>query len=149
MSDLRLVVAGDGPERGKLEGMMSPGVEMVGSLSGGEVRQLLLRSRAVLIPSLWYESQPMVALESLAAGTPVLGSGIGGLGETLAPLGGDWTAIPGAVDDWTSRISALGRDELIAQAGPEARRTYEEKYRPSAALRRLEAVYDGVIARGA
>jgi glycosyltransferase involved in cell wall biosynthesis len=148
-SDLRLVVAGDGPERDKLADMVSPGVEMVGSLSRGEVRELLLKSRAVLIPSLWYESQPMVALESLAAGTPVLGSCIGGLGETLAPLGAAWTAIPGAIDDWASRIKAVGSDELIAQAGPDARRLYETKYLPGAALRRLEAVYDEVIARGA
>jgi glycosyltransferase involved in cell wall biosynthesis len=148
-SDLRLVVAGDGPERERLDEMVSPGVEMVGSLSRDEVRGLLLKSRAVLVPSLWYESQPMVALESLAAGTPVLGAGIGGLGETLAPLGPDWMAIPGAVDDWISRISALGNDELVAQAGRQARRIYERKYLPSAALLRLEAVYDEVIAPGA
>jgi glycosyltransferase involved in cell wall biosynthesis len=148
-SDLRLVVAGDGPEREKLDRMVGPGVEMLGSISRAEVRELLLGSRAVLIPSLWYESQPMVALESLAAGTPVLGSGIGGLRETLAPLGPSWTATPGAVDDWAARISALANDDLVAPAGPAARRLYEEKHLPSAALRRLEAVYDGVIARGA
>ena len=147
-TDLSLVIAGDGPEREKLRAKAGPGVEMVGPLSADAVRQLLLRSRAVLMPSLLYESQPLVALEALAAGAPVLGSGIGGLGETLAPFGENWTAAPGDVDDWAARIASLAEDGLVARGGVAARRIYEERYLPAAALLRLEAIYEEVIGRG-
>jgi glycosyltransferase involved in cell wall biosynthesis len=44
-------------------------------------------SRLVLMPSLWWESFPRVAAESLINGIPVLGSRRGGLSETLEHAG--------------------------------------------------------------
>jgi glycosyltransferase involved in cell wall biosynthesis len=44
-------------------------------------------SRLVLMPSLWWESFPRVAVEALLNGIPVLGSARGGLPETLAEAG--------------------------------------------------------------
>jgi glycosyltransferase involved in cell wall biosynthesis len=44
-------------------------------------------SKIVLMPSLWWESFPRVAAESLINGIPVLGSNRGGLPETLSEAG--------------------------------------------------------------
>jgi glycosyltransferase involved in cell wall biosynthesis len=142
---LRLLVAGDGPERSKLDNMVSPGVEMLGRLPRQAIETMLLEARAVLMPSLWYESQPLVALESLASGTPILGTGLGGLGETLAALGTDWTAVPGSVDDWVAQISLLTDDQVVEKGGREARLIYEERYLPTVAMKRLETIYDDVL----
>jgi glycosyltransferase involved in cell wall biosynthesis len=38
---------------------------------------LLLDTRALVIPSICYENQPMVVLEAFAAGVPVIGSRMG------------------------------------------------------------------------
>jgi glycosyltransferase involved in cell wall biosynthesis len=37
------------------------------------------------VPSRWYENQPMVVLEALARGTPVVGSALGGMPELIEP----------------------------------------------------------------
>lgn len=38
---------------------------------------------ALVVPSIWPENNPLVALEALSVGTPVIGSNIGGLGEII------------------------------------------------------------------
>jgi len=44
-------------------------------------------TRACLMPSLWWENQPLVAVEAMANGIPVVGSDRGGLPETLGAAG--------------------------------------------------------------
>jgi len=38
---------------------------------------------ARVVPSIWPENNPMVALEAISVGTPVIGMNVGGLGEVL------------------------------------------------------------------
>lgn len=79
---LRLVVVGEGPLRADLEQRDSPGVSFLGRVAPGEIRRLMLSARALVFPSVWYEGQPLVLLEALAAGLPVLAHDIGGVIET-------------------------------------------------------------------
>ena len=43
----------------------------------------MARARFSVLPSVWYENGPMAALESLAAGLPLVGSAIGGIPEMI------------------------------------------------------------------
>jgi len=76
--DAELVVAGDGPLRAKLEAI-DPKVTFVGQVDASARDQLLRRAAVVVIPSRHREGTPMIALEALAAGVPVVASRIGGL----------------------------------------------------------------------
>jgi hypothetical protein len=76
--DLQLLVVGDGPLRAELEGASPPSVRFRRQVPPDEVERLMLRSRALVFPSLSYEGQPMVVLEALASGLPVLASRLGG-----------------------------------------------------------------------
>ena len=58
-------------------------VEFLGELSGEQRDALLAASYAVLMPGSWPEPFGLVAIESLACGTPVLARRVGGLDEII------------------------------------------------------------------
>jgi len=146
---LRLVVAGDGPGRGALEADAPSSVEFLGRVDSSEVSARLKRARALVLPSIWYEGQPLVALEGLAAGVPIVLSDIGGLPELLGGNGAGWLTPPNDIDSLASLLPMLDDDEAVDDRGARARDRYRAAYTPVAALSRLEAAYEGVMARTA
>jgi glycosyltransferase involved in cell wall biosynthesis len=78
---VRVVVAGDGPER-----RSDPRITWLGSVDAAR-RDLVLREASVVVipsrvlPNGRTEGAPLVALEALAAGVPVVASAVGGLRE--------------------------------------------------------------------
>ncbi len=83
----RLVIAGDGPERGKLErqtielGLISS-VEFVGSVPPEKVPHLINEATLVVIPSR-LEGFGLVALEAALMARPVVATRVGGLPEVV------------------------------------------------------------------
>lgn len=55
-------------------------VEVRGFVSNEEVKRIISKSRAVILPTQWYEGFPMIVVESFAAGTPVICSDLGNVG---------------------------------------------------------------------
>lgn len=53
-----------------------------------DVGTTMLKYSAVVIPSQWFETGPLVALEAIANDVPVLGSDLGGIAEMAARYGG-------------------------------------------------------------
>ena len=53
---LELVVAGDGPERARLEQQAGPRVTFLGSVGAADAQELLRSARALVVPSRWYEA---------------------------------------------------------------------------------------------
>jgi len=107
----RLIVAGDGPERARLAGTSR--VELIGSVDHSGRDELLRRAAVVVIPSRVLpsgrtEGMPLVALEALAAGVPVVASAVGG----LPALGGSIALVPPDDPD------ALARAIDVAIASP-------------------------------
>lgn len=87
---VKLKIAGDGPLLATLRKRYAdtPEIEFLGHLSGEEVVGLLLSAKASVIPSEWYENNPLGVIESLCCGTPVIGATIGGIPELLNPSNG-------------------------------------------------------------
>lgn len=50
-------------------------------------RRFWRKTRVCLMPSLWWENQPLVAIEAMLNGIPVIGSNRGGIPETLGDAG--------------------------------------------------------------
>jgi glycosyltransferase involved in cell wall biosynthesis len=86
---VRLVVAGDGPDRAEVESLarslgLAERVTFVGRVEGEQKWELLRHASVVAVPSR-YESFGLVVLEALAAGTPVVGFQLPSLKEIVTP----------------------------------------------------------------
>jgi glycosyltransferase involved in cell wall biosynthesis len=138
---------GDGPARADLERLGVPGVRFAGRLAPEQVRELMLAGRALAFPSRSYEGQPMVVLEALAAGLPVLASDLGGLPELLRPTGAGWLAPPGDVAGWTGALRGLTQTAPVVQASAAALRLYQQVFTEERAARALEDAYERARAR--
>lgn len=78
--DIQFVFAGSGPLKSEVTGT---NIMDVGFLSGDRLTELVQSASLTVCPSEWYENCPMSVLESIAAGTPVLGANIGGIPELI------------------------------------------------------------------
>jgi glycosyltransferase involved in cell wall biosynthesis len=85
--DLTLKIAGSGPMEAVLKQYVNENamynVEFIGFVAGGAKQRLIEEALCTIIPSEWYENFPMSVVESLACGTPVIASRIGGLPEMI------------------------------------------------------------------
>jgi glycosyltransferase involved in cell wall biosynthesis len=81
----RLKVAGGGPLESELRERYGacPNIEFLGMLDADAVARLLANARLSVVPSQWYENNPLSVVESLCAGTPVAGADIGGIPELI------------------------------------------------------------------
>ena len=80
----KLYIAGDGPLFDELkERYKAPNIIFLGHLNYEEIIKLLKSVLFSVVPSIWYENNPLSVIESLCSGTPVLGARIGGIPELL------------------------------------------------------------------
>jgi glycosyltransferase involved in cell wall biosynthesis len=87
MSNIKLVVVGKGEQEKELkEYVMSDKIKnviFVGFKYGEELDEFVQKANFVIVPSEWYENNPMSIIESYSLGTPVIGSNIGGIPEMI------------------------------------------------------------------
>jgi glycosyltransferase involved in cell wall biosynthesis len=71
IANVPVTFVGEGPER---EAIMreNPGSEITGWVRPEQVHEKLRQSRAFVIPSIWYECSPLVTVEALSHGLPVI-----------------------------------------------------------------------------
>ena len=92
-SDTELIVCGDGPLREELEVSVKRNnlenfVRFVGYVNGIKKREYLFLSEILIVPSIVTESGdteglPVVILEGLAAGIPIIASNVGGISDVI------------------------------------------------------------------
>jgi glycosyltransferase involved in cell wall biosynthesis len=82
-SGIQIKIAGTGPLLESLRRQSPPNVEFTGYKSGDELYDYIRRARFVVVPSEWYENNPMSIIESMTLGTPVIGSRAGGISELV------------------------------------------------------------------
>lgn len=114
-NDIALVVAGDGEQRRELETLArthSIDAKFVGRVSASERDELFSASDVVVVPSLALkdgrtEGLPVICLEAMAAGRPVVAARVGGLPEIIIDGENGMLFDPGNVDNLSNKLSQL------------------------------------------
>jgi glycosyltransferase involved in cell wall biosynthesis len=78
------------------------------SLSRNEVAATMAQHDALVVPSVWLETGPLVVLEAQATGLYVVGSRLGGIGELVADGADGELVEAGSVRAWAAAIERLG-----------------------------------------
>jgi glycosyltransferase involved in cell wall biosynthesis len=145
---LHVVAVGDGPDRSRHQAMaerLGLGEMIDWQPSTDDPRAVLRRSRVCVIASTT-ESQPLVALEALVCGVPVIGSEVGRIPELLADGGGvvvrrnDRLALAKAID---AMLTAMDDPPTAERWRNEARRA-AGAWPLEAALHRYDALFDSL-----
>ena len=144
MAGISLLVAGDGTERAEMERRAAESglagrARFLGALPRDKVLELFRAADASLLSSTW-ENFPHTVVESLAVGTPVIATRVGGVPEVvtdgenglLVPAG-DPDALAAAIDRFYGERGL--RERLAAAAAPSV-----AGYGREAILARIEAV---------
>lgn len=79
----KLVVIGGGPLMDDLKTVAHPNIEFVGFKHWDQIKEIVGKAKFSVIPSEWYENNPLSVIEAQCLGTPVLGARIGGIPELI------------------------------------------------------------------
>lgn len=128
-----LLIAGEGPIKNKLEklSMSDQSIKWIGKISHTNILNLLSESLAMIFPTKWYEGQPLVLLEALSVGCPIITSKIGNAQDIVEDGITGLHYKPGDMDDLTKQIKILlNNPERVSEFSENARNTYLDKYTP-------------------
>jgi N-acetyl-alpha-D-glucosaminyl L-malate synthase BshA len=149
LPNARLIMAGDGPERGSAcelaaELGVCDAVEFPGSKM--DIEQAYRNAHLFLLLS-EYESFGLSALEALACGTPVLGTASGGLIEVVSSGQNGRLCGVGQIDDMAeATVDMLSEASRWRQYSLTAKTQARKQYCKNLIVPQYEAFYESVIA---
>ncbi|KKR07935.1 MAG: group 1 glycosyl transferase [Parcubacteria group bacterium GW2011_GWC2_39_14] len=150
MPNVKLKIIGTGPEAESLEDYLQEkqvsNIELLGQLSGTELFETVKCVRFVVVPSQWLENYPMIVIEAMALGKPVLASRLGGLTEMITENYNGWFFEAGNTLDLQERIKRIyDNGPLIEQLGRNARRTVEIKNSSEEYYKEIMSIYNFLV----
>jgi glycosyltransferase involved in cell wall biosynthesis len=147
-----LVLAGDGESRPAVESLirehgLERHVRITGWIGGAEVRREIIAARALVLPS-FAEGLPVVLMEAMALGRPVIATCIAGIPELVRDGQEGWLVAPGAVDELAAAMErALSCPPArLAAMGEAARARALSRHSSDASAARLAALFSGSAA---
>ena len=146
---VQVVLAGDGEMRPEIERFMAEHglqdrVSITGWVSSDRVRQELLAARALVLPS-FAEGLPVVIMEAMALGRPVLTTHIAGIPELVRHGTDGWLIPAGDVDALVEALSDLLSQSLqrLTEMGQAAKRRVLERHSIDTEARKLVELFRG------
>lgn len=151
---LTLTICGDGELRELIDGEIArygiqDRVNIIGWVDEDGVRGALAASHALILPSL-AEGLPMVVIEAMAMGRPVISTCINGVPELMTPAEG-WLVPAGDPQALADAIVELSKtpNEVLAKMGLSARARALSRHDGLTEARKLAAHFAEVIENGA
>lgn len=153
LPDMRVVLAGDGPERDALAALvdelgLGDTVERLGGVPMDEVAAVLRRATVVVVPSRYEEPFGLVAVEAGLAGRPVVAGRVGGLPEVVEDGQNGLLVPPDDPDALAGAVLTVLRDPaLAARLGGEGRARAEHDFGIDRHVDAYEELFVNLLAR--
>ena len=141
----KLVIAGDGPERPRLEALAGPGVVFTGRVSDQEKHRLMCSAWLFLHPAL-IEGWGIVVAEAAIRGTPAVAFDVPGLRDSV--VHGQTGMLVQTEGQFASAWASLAIDQRRREQLGRAARTRALQLHWSAAVEGFAEVADEAIKRG-
>jgi len=120
-------------------------VFFLGPRYGQELASLYRGSRAVIIPTIWYENMPNVALEAMIFSKPVVSSDIGSMKDIVIEGENGLLFKPRDINQIKSKIELLKDDELCRKLGKRAYENALKIYDPEKHYQGLMRIFNKFI----
>jgi glycosyltransferase involved in cell wall biosynthesis len=142
-----LTIVGDGPQSGALERAISGAglnghIRLAGALGQDRVAELYAQADLFVLPS-FLEGIPVVAMEAMAAGVPVVATRVAGIPELVEDRRSGRLVTPGRADELIDAVDELlTDDELRAGCSRRASTAVRERFDVDAEAARLARLFD-------
>lgn len=146
--DFKLKILGDGPLKDDVieASRQREQIEYLGLQGRESVLNTLRQSRGLIFPSLWYEGMPLVIVEALASGCPVVVSKLGNPGHMIEDRVSGLHFEPGDAMDLVRQVQHMeDQADLRRSLGQGARQAYEDHYTPERNYDSLLQIYNDVV----
>jgi phosphatidylinositol alpha-mannosyltransferase len=144
-SDVRLIIAGDGPDREKLEELVAslslPNVEFLGFVSEAVKLELLQTSDLFCSPALYGESFGIVLLEAMACGLVTVAGDNSGYASVMQEMGALSLVNPREIDEFARRLKLLLNEETLRADWKKWAKQYVKQFDYPAIVKRYEDLY--------
>jgi len=144
MPEINIILAGRviQPISSQLDRILPSNVNYIGMKHGEELMKIILKSSAVILPSLWYENQPFSILEAFAVGKPVIASNLGGMSELINNSKGGILVPPGDISALAKAMRwILTHEKQAEQMGSSAREYAAKEHSAQIHYERLMHIY--------
>ncbi|WP_186424455.1 glycosyltransferase [Pannonibacter sp. I15F10I1] len=150
LSGARVRIAGTGPEESVLRELARKtmaDVTFLGFLSGEALHQEIDASRAIVLPSEWYENGPMSVIEAFARGKPLIGARIGGIPELIVEGETGWSFRSGDKDDLARVLGLVASlpDSDVARMGDATYNFVQNNYTSQNYFKRTLELYENLL----
>lgn len=148
-SNIRLYIIGTGPDEEKLKNIVLENklknIKLLGFLERKEAFKVIEKSRAVIVPSKWYEGFPMTITESFSLGVPVIGSKLGNI-ESI--IDDKENGLLFENNNRQSLVESINQvfynKELNINLGKNAYKVFKEKYTDEENYKIIEKIYNSL-----
>jgi glycosyltransferase involved in cell wall biosynthesis len=144
-----VVVLGDGPMRPALDqaaARIGSRLKVKGFVAQAEMFTWMNAAKALLMPSLWYEGDPMVVIEAFSLGLPVIASDTGNTAATVSAEGAGIVYTPGNAGELAVALQQIADDPPGTRRMRQgARNYYLAAHTPEKNYERLMEIYGHAV----
>lgn len=151
LPEIPLKIVGSGPLEAELKRIVATrnarNIEFAGYKTGFELQSIVSDAAFVIVPSRWYENNPMTIIEAYSLQTPVIGANLGGIPEIVKEGRTGFLFDPNASTELLRNVkrSIELSDDAYRRMALECHRFHKMHFSKESYILRLERFYNQIL----